>query len=55
MPGALWPPGFPTFVYGERVLPGFRDPAESGRWLKLVSGVVMLVLGAIMLLRPEWL
>ena len=28
---------------------------ESGRWLKLLSGIVMLVLGAVMLLRPEWL
>ncbi len=29
----MWPPGVPTFVYGERVLPGFGDPAESGPWL----------------------
>jgi glutaredoxin len=29
--------------------------AESGRWLKLLSGLVMLVLGAVMLTRPEWL
>jgi hypothetical protein len=29
--------------------------ASTGRWLKLVSGGVMLLLGAIMLLRPEWL
>ncbi len=28
---------------------------SAGRWLKLLSGVVMLALGAIMLLRPEWL
>ncbi len=28
---------------------------DSGRWLKLVSGLVMLALGAIMLLRPQWL
>jgi len=28
---------------------------RSGRWLKLVSGVVMLLLGAVMILRPEWL
>ncbi|MDD2762130.1 MAG: glutaredoxin domain-containing protein, partial [Methylomonas sp.] len=26
---------------------------QSGRWLKLISGLVMLVLAAIMLLRPE--
>lgn len=26
-----------------------------GRWLKLLSGVVMLALGLVMLLRPEWL
>jgi glutaredoxin len=28
---------------------------QSGRWLKLVSGAVMLALGATLILRPEWL
>lgn len=28
---------------------------QTGRWLKLVSGSVMSILGLIMLLRPEWL
>jgi glutaredoxin len=28
---------------------------RSGRWLKLVSGMVMLALGLALLLRPEWL
>lgn len=28
---------------------------RAGRWLKLASGLVMLALGAILLLRPEWL
>ncbi len=28
---------------------------RSGRWLKLVSGCVMLALALVMLLRPEWL
>jgi glutaredoxin len=28
---------------------------RAGRWLKLVSGAVMLALGMAMLLRPEWL
>jgi uncharacterized membrane protein HdeD (DUF308 family) len=29
---------------------------ETGaRWLKLLSGVVMLALGLILLLHPEWL
>jgi len=28
---------------------------EAGRWLKLLSGGVMLALGGIMLLRPAWL
>jgi glutaredoxin len=33
-----------------------RKLSEStGRWLKLLSAVVMLVLGAVMLLRPDWL
>jgi hypothetical protein len=26
-----------------------------GRWLKLISGLAILVLGAVMLLRPQWL
>ncbi len=28
---------------------------RGGRWLKLVSGAVMLLLGALLLLRPQWL
>lgn len=28
---------------------------ESGRWLKLISGLVMLALGLVMVLRPQWL
>jgi glutaredoxin len=28
---------------------------HAGRWLKLVSGLVMLALGAVLLLKPEWL
>ena len=28
---------------------------RAGRWLKLVSGIVMLALGALLLLRPQWL
>jgi uncharacterized membrane protein HdeD (DUF308 family) len=28
---------------------------HAGRWLKLLSGVVMLALGGVMILRPEWL
>lgn len=28
---------------------------RAGRWLKLLSGVVMMVLGGVMILRPEWL
>jgi len=28
---------------------------RTGRWLKLISGVVMLGLGSMMILRPEWL
>lgn len=28
---------------------------RAGRWLKFLSGIVMLLLGAIMLLKPEWL
>lgn len=28
---------------------------DAGAWLKLLSGVVMFALGAVLLLRPEWL
>ena len=28
---------------------------RGGRWLKLVSGLVMLALGAALLVRPAWL
>jgi len=28
---------------------------RAGRWLKLVSGLAMLALGAVLLLRPQWL
>lgn len=28
---------------------------RAGRWLKLLSGTVMLILGVVLILRPEWL
>ncbi len=28
---------------------------REGRWLKLVSGLVILILGAVMIFKPEWL
>jgi glutaredoxin len=35
---------------------GSRKLSErAGQWLKLLSGVVMLMLGAAMILRPDWL
>jgi glutaredoxin len=35
---------------------GSRKLSErGGRWLKLLSGAVMLALGALLILRPEWL
>jgi glutaredoxin len=35
---------------------GSRKLTErTGRWLKLLSGVVMLALGGVMILRPQWL
>lgn len=35
---------------------GHRKLTETtGRRLKLLSGVVMLVLGAVLLVRPDWL
>lgn len=32
-----------------------RMEVGTGRWLKLISGAVMLVLGALLILRPGWL
>ncbi len=32
-----------------------RLQAREGRWLKLVSGVVMALLGLVLLVKPEWL
>ena len=36
-------------------LSGQKLQERGGRWLKLVSGMVMLALGLVLLLRPEWL
>lgn len=36
-------------------LGGRRLDERQGRWLKLLSGAVMLALGALLLLRPGWL
>jgi len=33
----------------------FKLQQASGRWLKLVSGAVILCLGLLLVLRPEWL
>ena len=33
----------------------FKLQETGGRWLKLVSGSVVLALGVVMLLKPEWL
>jgi glutaredoxin len=33
----------------------FKLQERGGRWLKLVSGVVLIVLGLALLIRPEWL
>ncbi len=32
-----------------------RLQKRAGRWLKLLSGAIMLLLGLVMLLRPQWL
>ena len=36
-------------------LSGQKLQERGGRWLKLLSGIVMLALGLILLLRPDWL
>lgn len=36
-------------------LSGAKLTERGGRWLKLVSGIVMLALGIVMILRPQWL
>jgi uncharacterized membrane protein HdeD (DUF308 family) len=33
----------------------FKLQETGGRWLKLVSGSVIMLLGLVMLFRPEWL
>jgi len=33
----------------------FKLQERGGRWLKLLSGMVMLALGVLLLARPEWL
>lgn len=33
----------------------FKLQETGGRWLKLISGAVILLLGGVMLFRPEWL
>jgi uncharacterized membrane protein HdeD (DUF308 family) len=33
----------------------FKLQQSGGRWLKLLSGLVILCLGLLLLLRPEWL
>lgn len=32
-----------------------RLQEREGRWLKLVSGAVMMALAAVLLIRPDWL
>ena len=32
-----------------------RMQEREGRWLKLISGTVMLALGLIMIFAPDWL
>lgn len=39
-----------VFTLGQRPLTG-----RAGRWLKLISGLVMLALGLVPGLRPDWL
>lgn len=34
----VWPPGVPTFVYGDRVLVGFDDDAHAGAELRALIG-----------------
>jgi uncharacterized membrane protein HdeD (DUF308 family) len=33
----------------------YRLQEREGRWLKLISGLVMVALGAVLLLEPKWL
>jgi uncharacterized membrane protein HdeD (DUF308 family) len=33
----------------------FKLQETGGRWLKLVSGAAILLLGCVMLFRPDWL
>jgi uncharacterized membrane protein HdeD (DUF308 family) len=33
----------------------YRLQEREGRWLKLISGIVMVGLSAVMILKPDWL
>jgi uncharacterized membrane protein HdeD (DUF308 family) len=33
----------------------YRLQEREGRWLKLISGVVMTGLGIVLVLKPDWL
>jgi uncharacterized membrane protein HdeD (DUF308 family) len=42
--------GIVIFTLGKRKL-----QENEGSWLKLASGLVILVLGVLLLLKPDWL
>jgi uncharacterized membrane protein HdeD (DUF308 family) len=42
--------GIVIFTLGKRKL-----QENEGRWLKLVSGLFILALGLVLLLKPDWL
>lgn len=44
-----------VLTIGVMTLSQHRLQEREGRWLKLLSGVVMLGLGVVLLLKPEWL
>ncbi len=39
-----------VITLGKRKMQG-----TQGRWLKLISGLAVLILGLLLLFRPEWL
>ena len=44
-----------VLAIGVITLSRYRLQEREGRWLKLISGLVMAGLGMILVLKPEWL
>ena len=46
---------FPVLIIGVITMSHYKLQEREGRWLKLISGIVMVGLSAVMILNPDWL